>query len=104
MPTLDYFFPSGNRIIFSSNLQDPKERDLDLYSTNSDGLDLEGIAFFIGLNGVPIFSPNRKYIVLAFNRNKKKEATQIFFLQNGIINETIIKNTFFITFNIFTRD
>ena len=103
MPTLDYFFPSGNRIIFSSNLHDLKERDLDLYSIKSDDSDLEGIAFFNGFNGFPIFSPNGKYIVLAFNRNKKKGDTNLF-LQNGIINETIIKNTFFITFNIFTRD
>ncbi len=75
------FFPSGNGVIFSSNLHDPKERDLDLYSINSDGLDLQGIAFFNGFNWFPIFSPNRKYIVLAFNRNKKKRRYKSFFAE-----------------------
>ena len=32
-----YFFPSGNKIVFSSNLHDPKGRDFDLYSIKSDG-------------------------------------------------------------------
>ena len=32
-----YFFPNSNRIIFSSNLQDAKERDFDLYAINVDG-------------------------------------------------------------------
>ena len=40
-----YFFPSGDKIVFSSNLHDPKGRDFDLFSTNSDGSDLERITF-----------------------------------------------------------
>ena len=32
-----YFFPNSNRIIFSSNLQDSKKRDFDLYAVNVDG-------------------------------------------------------------------
>ena len=30
-------FPNSNRIIFSSNLHDPKGRDFDLYAINIDG-------------------------------------------------------------------
>ena len=40
-----YFFPDGNRIIFSSNLHDQNGRDFDLYAINSDGSDLELITF-----------------------------------------------------------
>ena len=31
-----YFFPDGEKIIFSSNLHDSKGRDFDLYSVNID--------------------------------------------------------------------
>ena len=74
-----YFFPSGNKIVFSSNLHDPKGRDFDLYSIRSDGLDLERITFFNGFDGFPMFSPNGRHIVFASNRNQKKEGIRIFF-------------------------
>ena len=67
-----YFFPSGDKIIFSSNLHDPKGRDFDLYSINIDGSDLERITFFNGFDGFPMFSPNREHVVFASNRNQKK--------------------------------
>ena len=33
-----YYFPTSDKIIFSSNLHDPKGRDFDLYSINIVGL------------------------------------------------------------------
>ena len=68
-----YFFPDGNRIIFSSNLHDTKGRDFDLYAINSDGSNLERITFFKGFDGFPMFSADGKYLVFASNRNQKKK-------------------------------
>lgn len=66
-----YFFPDGKRIIFSSNLNDPKGRDFDLYKINIDGTGLERITFNDTFDGFPMFSPDGKQIVFASNRNAK---------------------------------
>ena len=75
-----YFFPSGNRIIFSSNLHDPKGRDFDLYAINTDGTNLERITYFEGFDGFPMFSPSGKYLVFASNRNQKKRGDTNLFI------------------------
>ena len=75
-----YFFPEGNRIIFSSNLHDEKGRNFDLYSVNVNGSDLERITFFDGFDGFPMFSPSGKYLVFASNRNQKKKGDTNLFL------------------------
>ena len=74
-----YFYPNDKRIIFSSNMADPKGRDFDLWAVNTDGTNLERITFFKGFDGFPMFSPNGKYIVFASNRNQAKEGdTNVF--------------------------
>ena len=71
---MDYIFPSGNKINFSSNLRDSKIIDLDLFSIRGDGSDLERTTFFNAFDGFPMFSQNEKCAMFASNRNKKKEA------------------------------
>ena len=68
-----FFFPEDNKVIFSSNMHDPKRRDFDLYSVNIDGSRLERITYFDGFDGFPMFSPNGKYLVFASNRNQKNK-------------------------------
>jgi len=75
-----FFFPDGNRIIFSSNIHDEKGRDFDLYAINTDGTRLERITYFNGFDGFPMFSPDGKYLVFASNRNQGKRGDTNIFL------------------------
>ncbi|NIR43109.1 MAG: hypothetical protein GWN99_04265, partial [Gemmatimonadetes bacterium] len=40
-----YFFPSGDRVIFVSNVHEPGSRNFDLYAINIDGAGLERITY-----------------------------------------------------------
>jgi TolB protein len=74
-----YFFPDGGRIIFASNVNDPKGRNFDLYMINVDGTGLERITYNESFDGFPMFSPDGKLLVFASNRNAKvRGETNIF--------------------------
>ncbi|HYE65464.1 MAG TPA: hypothetical protein VD966_07775 [Pyrinomonadaceae bacterium] len=66
-----YFFPDGKRIIFASNVNDPKGRNFDLYIVKVDGSGLERITYNDTFDGFPIFSPDGKKLAFASNRNAK---------------------------------
>lgn len=66
------FFPSGDRILFSSNHGDPKGREFDLWAVDVDGSDLERITWSDGFDGFPLFSPDGTRLVFASNRNQDK--------------------------------
>jgi Tol biopolymer transport system component len=67
-----YFFPDGKRIIFSSNLADPKGMgNFELYAVNIDGSGLERITYSPAFDGFPMFSPDGKKLVFASNRTAK---------------------------------
>ena len=74
------FFPSGDRIIFSSKLHDPKWRGFDLYPIKIDGSDLERITFFNRFDEFTTFSPNGKYLVFPSNQNQEKRGETNLFL------------------------
>ena len=74
-----YWHPSGDKIIFSSNLDDPAGRDFELYMINLDGTGLERITTSEGFDGFPVFSPDGRYLVWSSNRRQERDGeTNIF--------------------------
>ncbi len=67
-----YFHPDGTRIIFASNLNDPKGRNFDLFLIHVDGTGQEQITFHDTFDGFPMFSPDGTKLVFASNRNAGK--------------------------------
>lgn len=65
-----YFFPDGNRIIFSSSHHDPRGREFDIFAINIDGTGLEQITYSEGFDGFPMFSPDGKSLAFGSNRNQ----------------------------------
>ncbi len=79
-----YFFPDGKRIIFSSNVADPKGRDFDLYAIKSDGTGMERITYNDTFDGFPMFSPDGKKLVFASNRNAKTRGDTNIFIADWV--------------------
>jgi Tol biopolymer transport system component len=79
-----YFFPDGKRIIFASNMDDPKKRNFDLYKINVDGSGLERITFNDTFDGFPMFSPDGKKLVFASNRNAKIQGETNVFIADWV--------------------
>lgn len=79
-----YFFPDGKRIIFSSNVADPRGRDFDLYKINTDGTGLERITYNDTFDGFPMFSPDGKKLVFASNRKAKTHGDTNIFIADWV--------------------
>ncbi|HXC70626.1 MAG TPA: hypothetical protein VN644_11650 [Pyrinomonadaceae bacterium] len=79
-----YFFPDGKRIIFASNMDDPRGRNFDLYKINIDGTGLERITFNDTFDGFPMFSPDGKKLVFASNRNAKTQGETNVFIADWV--------------------
>ena len=72
--------PDGKRIIFASNIKDPKGRNFDIFLINLDGTGLEQVTFNSTFDGFPMFSPDGKRLVFGSNRNAKSEGETNVFL------------------------
>ena len=79
-----YFFPNGKRIIFSSNMDDPRGRNFDLYAINVDGTGLERLTFNDTFDGFPMFTADGKRIVFASNRNAAKTGDTNVFIADWV--------------------
>jgi len=64
-----YWHPSGEKILFSSNLDDPSGRDFEIFMIDLDGTGLTRITHAEGFDGFPVFSPDGRHLVFASNRN-----------------------------------
>ena len=75
-----YWHPSGEQIIFSSNMDDPRGRDFELYLINVDGTGLERVTWSEGFDGFPVFHPDGTKLVFGSNRNMSHEGNTNLFL------------------------
>jgi TolB protein len=66
-----FFHPDGRRIVFASNVGDPRGRNFDLYLVNEDGTGLERITTNETFDSFPMFSRDGKQLVFASNRNAR---------------------------------
>lgn len=79
-----FFFPNGKRIIFSSNLDDPRGRNFELYTVNVDGTGQERITFNETFDGFPMFSPDGKKLVFCSNRHAAKQGDTNIFIADWV--------------------
>ena len=79
-----YFFPDGKRILFASNVNDPRGRNFDIYKINVDGTEFERITFNETFDGFPMFSPDGKKLVFASNRNAKVQGETNVFIADWV--------------------
>lgn len=79
-----FFHPDNKRIIFASNMHDPKGRNFDLYMINIDGSGLQRITFNDTFDGFPMFTRDGKKLVFASNRNARVRGETNIFLADWV--------------------
>ena len=78
------FVSPGRRIVFASNVGDPKGRNFDIYLVNDDGTGLERITTNETFDGFPMFSPDGKKLVFASNRNARRPGETNIFIADWV--------------------
>ncbi|MCL7984478.1 MAG: hypothetical protein M8872_04370 [marine benthic group bacterium] len=74
-----YLFPSGDRLIFSSNLGSDNGREFDLWAIDVDGTNLEQITHTGDFDGFPMFNSDGTKLIFASNRgNELPRETNVF--------------------------
>ena len=79
-----FFHPDGKRIVFASNVADPRRRDFDIYLVNDDGSGLERVTYNPTFDGFPMFSPDGKKLVFASNRNGSRPGETNVFIADWV--------------------
>jgi Tol biopolymer transport system component len=78
------FAPGDRRLIFASNLNDPRGRNFDLFLVNDDGTGLEQVTTYHGFDGFPMFSPDGRKLVFASNRNGSRPGETNIFIADWV--------------------
>lgn len=74
-----YGLPSGEGMLFASNMEDAKGRNFDIFKIRYDGTGLERITFYEGFDSFPMFSPDGKQVLFSSNRfGKVRGETNVF--------------------------
>jgi TolB protein len=79
-----YLTPDGRRVIFSSNWEDPKGREFDIYTVDVETLAVERITRSPQFDGFPMFSKDGKSLVFCSNRNAAKPGDTNVFLADWV--------------------
>ena len=79
-----YFAPDGERIVFASNMGDPRGRNFDLYMIDIDGTNLTQITFDPEFDAFPMFSSDGSKLVWASNRHGAKEGDTNIFIADWV--------------------
>jgi Tol biopolymer transport system component len=78
------WFPDGKRLIFSSNVKDPRGRNFDLFAIDVDGSHFEQVTYTDAFDGFPMFAPDGRRLVFASNRHGKVEGETNVFIADWI--------------------
>jgi Tol biopolymer transport system component len=78
------FHPDGMRLIFASNMENPRGRNFDLYLINVDGTGLERVTRHEFFDSFPMFSSDGKRLVWASNRNQKQRGDTNIFIADWV--------------------
>ena len=75
-----FFHPDNRRIVFASNMADPRGRNFDLYLIDIDGTSLQRVTQNETFDAFPMFSRDGKKLVFASNRNGRVQGETNLFL------------------------
>jgi Tol biopolymer transport system component len=75
-----YFTPDGQSLIYSSNWEQPKGRNFDLYLVDVAGGEPTRVTSDPSFDGFPMFSPDGRWLVFSSNRGGKQRGETNLFL------------------------
>ena len=81
-----YFVPDGKRIIFASNMNDPKGGNFDLFLINRDGTGQQQITFDANFDGFPMFTNDGKTLIWESNRDAPTPGSTNVFMADWVEN------------------
>ncbi|MBI3191099.1 MAG: PD40 domain-containing protein [Pedosphaera parvula] len=79
-----FFHPDGQRIIFASNLHNPRGRNFDLYVIHFDGTGLERVTYHESFDAFPMFSSDGKKLIWASNRRESHRGNTNIFIADWV--------------------